>query len=37
MIDSSDKDRIDEARESLMIVISDEEMRDCALLILANK
>jgi len=28
VIDSSDKERIDEARESMVTVLQDEEMRD---------
>jgi hypothetical protein len=37
VIDSQDKDRIDEARQELHKIISDREMRDCLLLVFANK
>lgn len=37
MIDSQDRDRIEEAKQELHRIISDREMRDCLLLIFANK
>ena len=37
VIDSQDKDRIDEARQELHRIISDREMKDCLLLVFANK
>ena len=37
MIDSQDRDRIDEARQELHRIISDREMKDCLLLVFANK
>ncbi|CAD8186628.1 unnamed protein product [Paramecium octaurelia] len=37
VIDSSDKERINIAKEELMRLMGDEELRDAALLILANK
>ncbi|CAD8101205.1 unnamed protein product [Paramecium sonneborni] len=37
VIDSSDKERINIAKEELMRLMSDEELRDASLLILANK
>merc|ERR1712176_1585067 len=37
VIDSSDRDRIEDAREELTKMLSEEEMRDAALLVLANK
>jgi ADP-ribosylation factor protein 6 len=37
VIDSQDKDRIDEARQELHKIISDREMRECLLLVFANK
>ncbi|KAF7730437.1 ADP-ribosylation factor, Arf Arf6 [Apophysomyces ossiformis] len=37
VIDSQDRDRIDEARQELHRIISDREMRDCLLLVFANK
>ncbi|CAD8080700.1 unnamed protein product [Paramecium primaurelia] len=37
VIDSSDKERINVAKEELMRLMGDEELRDAALLILANK
>jgi GTPase SAR1 family protein len=37
VVDSQDKDRIDEARQELHKIISDREMRDCLLLVFANK
>ncbi|CAK87419.1 unnamed protein product (macronuclear) [Paramecium tetraurelia] len=37
VIDSSDKERLNVAKEELMRLMGDEELRDAALLILANK
>ena len=36
-IDSADRQRLEEAREELFSVLSDDRLRDCALLVLANK
>merc|ERR1712187_307843 len=37
VVDSSDRDRIEDAREELTKMLSEDEMRDAALLVLANK
>lgn len=37
MIDSSDKVRIDEARQELHRIINDREMKESLLLVFANK
>ncbi|CAO3613224.1 unnamed protein product [Mucor hiemalis] len=37
VIDCQDRDRIEEAKEELYRIISDREMKDCLLLIFANK
>ena len=37
VVDSNDRDRIGEAREELMRMLSEDELRDAALLIFANK
>ncbi len=37
MIDSSDKNRLEESREELMKLMNEKELKDAALLILANK
>ncbi|RCH93744.1 ADP-ribosylation factor, Arf Arf6, partial [Rhizopus stolonifer] len=37
VIDSQDRDRIDEARQELHRILSDREMKDCLLLVFANK
>merc|ERR1712187_896773 len=37
VVDSNDRDRMEEAREELMRMMSEEEMHDAALLVLANK
>lgn len=37
MVDSQDRDRIDEARQELQRIISDREMKECLLLVFANK
>lgn len=37
VVDSSDKDRIDIAREELMRMLGEEEMKEAAILVFANK
>ena len=37
VVDSSDRDRIEDAREELAKMLSEDELRDGALLVLANK
>lgn len=37
VVDSQDRERIDEARQELHRIISDREMRECLLLVFANK
>jgi len=37
VVDSSDRDRVEDAREELMQVLGEDEMRGAALLVLANK
>ncbi|KAI5793059.1 ADP-ribosylation factor family-domain-containing protein [Geopyxis carbonaria] len=37
VIDSNDRDRIEEARTELHRIIQDREMKDCLLLVFANK
>lgn len=37
MVDSADRDRIDEARAELHRIIGDREMRNALLLVFANK
>merc|ERR1712014_406592 len=37
IVDSSDHDRIEDAREELMKMLMDDEMREASLLVLANK
>jgi len=37
VVDSSDRDRVEDAREELAKVLGEDEMRDAALLVLANK
>ncbi|XP_003737777.1 ADP-ribosylation factor 6 [Galendromus occidentalis] len=37
VVDSSDRDRIDEARQELHRIISDREMKDALILVFANK
>ncbi|ORX44072.1 CPS1 protein [Hesseltinella vesiculosa] len=37
VIDSQDRDRIDEARQELHRIMSDREMKECLLLVFANK
>lgn len=36
-MDSQDKERVDEARQELHRILSDREMKDCLLLVFANK
>jgi ADP-ribosylation factor protein 6 len=37
VVDSSDRDRIEEARQEMMRIINDREMKDAILLVFANK
>lgn len=37
VVDSADRDRIDEARQELYRIINDREMRDAIILVFANK
>ena len=37
VVDSSDHDRLDESRKELLRVISDKELSNCLLIVLANK
>merc|ERR1711870_16438 len=37
VVDSNDRDRIEDAREELMKMMNEDEMRDAALLVFANK
>ena len=37
VVDSNDKERIKEASEELMKMLAEEELKDCAVLVLANK
>ena len=37
VVDSNDRDRVDDVREELTKILSDDEMRDAVLLVLANK
>ena len=37
VVDSSDRERFDEAKEDLWDLISDDRLRDSSLLVLANK
>ncbi|KNC85773.1 hypothetical protein SARC_02038 [Sphaeroforma arctica JP610] len=37
VVDSSDRDRIDEARSELHKIVSDREMKDAMVLVFANK
>merc|ERR1712007_235213 len=37
VLDSNDRDRIEEAREELTKILSEDEMRDAVLLVFANK
>lgn len=37
VVDSNDRERINEAREELMRMLAEDELRDAVLLIFANK
>jgi len=37
VVDSNDRDRVEDAREELLKILNEEEMRDAALLVFANK
>jgi len=37
VVDSTDRERIDEAKQELHRILSDREMKDCLLLVFANK
>ena len=37
MVDSNDRERVGEAREELMRMLSEDELRDAVLLVFANK
>lgn len=37
VVDSNDKERVDEAREELHRMLSEDELRDASLLVFANK
>ena len=37
VVDSSDRERLDEAKEELWDLITDDRLRDSSLLVLANK
>merc|ERR1712013_969730 len=37
VLDSNDRDRIEDAREELTKILNEDEMRDAALLVFANK
>ena len=37
VVDSQDRERIDEAKRELHGILSDREMKDCLLLVFANK
>ncbi|KAG6334632.1 hypothetical protein ID866_4458 [Astraeus odoratus] len=37
VVDSQDRDRIDEAKQELHRILSDREMKECLLLVFANK
>ena len=37
VVDSNDRDRVEDAREELLRLIQEEELRDAAVLVLANK
>merc|ERR1712166_189638 len=36
-VDSTDRERVEDAREEISRILSDDEMRDAALLVFANK
>merc|ERR1711971_1129701 len=37
VVDSNDQDRVEDAREELMKILNEDEMRDAAVLVFANK
>ena len=37
MVDSNDRERVGEAREELMRMLNEDELRDAVLLVFANK
>ena len=37
VVDSNDRERIDQTKEELWRIITDNELKDCAVLIMANK
>ena len=37
VVDSNDRDRIEDAGEELKIMLAEEELKDCAVLVMANK
>ena len=37
VVDSQDRERIDEAKQELHRILSDREMKECLLLVFANK
>ncbi len=37
MVDSNDRERVNEAREELMRMLAEDELRDAVLLLFANK
>ena len=37
MVDSSDRERIGEAHEELMMMLAEDELRDAVVLVFANK
>lgn len=37
VVDSNDKDRVQEAKEELMRMLAEDELRDCVVLVFANK
>lgn len=37
MVDSNDRERVNEAREELMRMLAEDELRDAVLLVFANK
>ena len=37
MVDSNDRDTIDESRDELAWLMAEEELKDCCVLIMANK
>lgn len=37
VVDSNDRERIEEAREELFSLLDEQDLRNCVLLVLANK